>query len=83
MKNDAVAKAIALTGSQGALAKKCKKSQSTISDWLHGKKKISPEHVPALVNAVNGDIAACEFRPDLPEIFRPTTSPAGESDEND
>ncbi len=65
MKNIAVAKAISIEGNQVELAKKCGKSQSTICDWLNGKKKISPEHVPALVNAVN----AHEFRPDLPDVF--------------
>lgn len=69
MKNEAMVKAIALAGSQSELAKKCGKSQSTICDWLHGKKRISPEHVPALVAAVRGEIAAYEFRPDLPTVF--------------
>lgn len=69
MKNVAIDKAISLVGSQSALAKKCQKSQSTICDWLNGKKKISPEHVPALVKAVDGKILAYEFRPDLPDIF--------------
>lgn len=69
MKNVAIDRAIALVGSQSALAKKCQKSQSTICDWLNGKKKISAEHVPALVKAVDGKILAYEFRPDLPDIF--------------
>lgn len=69
MKNIAVAKAIAIAGNQIELAKKCGKSQSTICDWLNGKKKISPEHVPALVKAVGGEILAYEFRPDLPDVF--------------
>ncbi|WP_287789110.1 MULTISPECIES: transcriptional regulator [Atlantibacter] len=69
MKNPAVEKAIALAGSQKELAKRCGKAQSTICDWLNGKKKISPIHVPDLVNAVDGQILAHEFRPDLPSIF--------------
>lgn len=69
MKNIAIGKAIAIVGSQSALAKKCHKSQSTICDWLNGKKKISPEHVPVLVKAVDGKILAYEFRPDLPDLF--------------
>ena len=59
MKNPAVEKAIALAGSQKELAKRCGKAQSTIS----------PIHVPDLVNAVDGQILAHEFRPDLPSIF--------------
>ena len=71
MKNLAVEKAIEIAGSQGKLAKRCGKAQSTICDWLHGKKRISPEFVPLLVEAVNGQIQAHEFRPDLPTIFPP------------
>lgn len=69
MKNKAMEKAIFLVGSQSELAKKCGKSQSTICDWLNGKKRISPENVPSLVAAVDGLICAHEFRSDLPEIF--------------
>lgn len=69
MKNPAIQRAISIAGSQYELARRCGKAQSTICDWLNRKNKISPEHVPALVNAVNGEIAAYEFRPDLPEIF--------------
>lgn len=69
MKNAAVEKAIAIAGSQMALAKRCGKAQSTICDWLNGKKRISPEHVPELVAAVDGEIAPYEFRPDLPGLF--------------
>nr|WP_154325069.1 helix-turn-helix domain-containing protein [Pantoea sp. 201603H] len=69
MKNSAVEKAIEIAGSQMALAKRCGKAQSTICDWLNGKKRISPEHVPDLVNATEGKIPAYEFRPDLPGLF--------------
>lgn len=69
MKNIAVEKAIAIAGSQKKLAKRCGKAQSTICDWLNGKKKISPEHVPDLVNATDGQVKAHEFRPDLPNVF--------------
>lgn len=68
-KNSAVEKAIAIAGSQKELAKCCGKAQSTICDWLNGKKRISPVHVPELVKAVGGAIQAHEFRPDLPSIF--------------
>ncbi|UCQ52888.1 helix-turn-helix domain-containing protein [Edwardsiella tarda] len=69
MKHEAVQKAIEIAGSQMALAKRCGKAQSTICDWLNGKKRISPQNVPILVAATNGEVGAHEFRPDLPEIF--------------
>ena len=69
MKNLAVEKAIAIAGSQKELAKRCGKAQSTVCDWLNGKKQISPVHVPGLVKAVGGAVQAFEFRPDLPELF--------------
>lgn len=69
MKNKAIEKAIAIAGSQVSLAKRCGMAQSTICDWLNGKKRISPERVPVLVKAVEGKIAAHEFRPDLPALF--------------
>lgn len=74
MKNPAVAKAIAIVGSQKELAKRCGKAQSTICDWLNGKKRISPAFVPDLVNAVDGKVEAYEFRPDLPALFPPPTN---------
>ncbi|KGT91262.1 transcriptional regulator [Erwinia typographi] len=78
MKNLGMAKAIELAGSQSELAKLCKKSQSTICDWLNGKKKISPEHVPTLVKAVSGKVQPHELRPDLPTLF-PHPAPAQEA----
>lgn len=72
MKNLAVEKAIEIAGSQMALAKRCGKAQSTICDWLNGKKRISPQHVPSLVAATGGRVSAHEFRPDLPDLFPPT-----------
>lgn len=69
MKNQAIEKAIEIAGSQMALARRCGKAQSTICDWLNGKKRISPEHVPGLVLATEGKIADYEFRPDLPSLF--------------
>ncbi|EED0071129.1 helix-turn-helix domain-containing protein [Escherichia coli] len=69
MKNEGIAKAVDIAGSQIALARRCGRAQSTICDWLNGKKKISPEFVPSLVKAVDGKVQAYEFRPDLPELF--------------
>ncbi|AXF65027.1 helix-turn-helix domain-containing protein [Leclercia sp. W17] len=73
-KNSAVEKAIAIAGSQKELARRCGKAQSTICDWLNGKKRISPAFVPDLVKAVDGKVAAHEFRPDLPALFPHPTS---------
>lgn len=78
MKNAGMLKAIALVGSQVALAKKCHKSQSTICDWLNCRKKISPEYVPVLVRATSGRVHAFEFRPDLPDLF-PHPAPEAEA----
>ncbi|BCZ39806.1 TPA: helix-turn-helix domain-containing protein [Serratia marcescens] len=69
MKNAAVEKAIEIAGSQMALARLCGKAQSTICDWLNGKKRIKPEHVHALVIATGGKVQPYEFRPDLPHLF--------------
>lgn len=69
MKNIAVQKAIAIAGSQKELAKRCGRAQSTVCEWLNGKKKIKPENVTKLVAATGGKIQPYEFRPDLPEIF--------------
>lgn len=74
MKNPAIERAIAIAGSQKSLASRCGRAQSTICDWLNGKKKISPENVVRLIRATNGEIGGHEFRPDLPEFFPP---PAG------
>lgn len=69
MKHKAVEKAIAIVGSQAALAKAVGKAQSTVSDWLNGNKKISVEGALLLVRATNGKISAAEFRPDKANLF--------------
>ncbi|CAA2931202.1 transcriptional regulator [Arsenophonus endosymbiont of Bemisia tabaci] len=69
MKNYGIENAIKITGSQKALAKKCGLAQSTISDWLNGKKPVSPKCVSDLVEAIQGKVPAYRFRPDLPRLF--------------
>lgn len=69
MKNKGIEKAIIISGSQRALAKRCGRAQSTISDWLHCNKSISPQYVPLLVKATGGEVKGFEFRPDLPDLF--------------
>lgn len=39
MKNEGIAKVVDIAGSQIALARRCGRAQSTICDWLNGKKK--------------------------------------------
>ncbi|MDX7993166.1 transcriptional regulator [Xenorhabdus littoralis] len=71
MINAAIEKAISLWGSQKKFAKHIGKAQSTVSDWLTGKKKISPENVVIIVEATKGAVQAHELRPDLPKVFPP------------
>ncbi|WP_338011075.1 transcriptional regulator [Photorhabdus temperata] len=47
------------------------RSQSTVSDWLNGKKKVSPESVPSIVEITKGVVQPHELRPDLPKVFPP------------
>lgn len=69
MKHEAVEKAIAIVGSQAALAKAVGKAQSTVSDWLNGNKQVSVEGALLLAGATNGQISASEFRPDKASLF--------------
>ncbi|MDE1489029.1 helix-turn-helix domain-containing protein [Xenorhabdus bovienii] len=71
MTNTAIEKAIKLWGSQKRFAEHIGKAQSTVSDWLTGKKRISPENVVIIVEATNGAVQAHELRPDLPKVFPP------------
>ncbi|MGJ0638466.1 transcriptional regulator [Xenorhabdus bovienii] len=71
MINTAIEKAIKLWGSQKRFAEHIGKAQSTVSDWLTGKKRISPENVVIIVEATNGAVQAHELRPDLPKVFPP------------
>lgn len=69
MKNAAVEKAIAIVGSQAALAKAAGKAQSTVSDWLNGNKQISVEGALLLARATNGKVKAAEFCPGKAILF--------------
>ncbi|HCE8967044.1 helix-turn-helix domain-containing protein [Klebsiella pneumoniae] len=68
MISEPIDKAIGCTGSQDALAKQCGVSQATVWKWRHGK-RVKAEHVLKIVAAANGQVAAYEIRPDLPELF--------------
>lgn len=70
MKNEIIDKAINSVGiTQLGFAKLIGVSQSTVSDWLNNKKKVSPRLVPLIVNLTKGAVKAYEIRPDLPELF--------------
>ncbi|WON77552.1 transcriptional regulator [Serratia sp. UGAL515B_01] len=69
MKHHLVEKAIAIVGSQAALVKAVGKAQSTVSDWLNGKKQISVEGALLLSKATDGKIHPSEFRPDKASLF--------------
>jgi DNA-binding transcriptional regulator YdaS (Cro superfamily) len=47
----------------------CNVSQQAVFKWLHGKAKVSPEHVDSIVSATEGKIPAYVIRPDLPQLF--------------
>lgn len=69
MKNKYIEKAISIVGSQQLLAKKCRRAQPTICDWLYGKSKVPVECVLRIVSATAGTVKAHEIRPDLPDLF--------------
>lgn len=67
--NHAIKTAIAIVGSQKKLGAACGLSQQAVYKWLHGKTKVSPEHVNSIVAATDGAVTAYQIRPDLPELF--------------
>jgi len=67
--NQGILKALAVIGSQKLLAGKVGCAQSTVSDWVNGKKRVSPQYVPIIVRATNGEVMAHQLRPDLPDLF--------------
>jgi DNA-binding transcriptional regulator YdaS (Cro superfamily) len=71
MKVLAIERAVKKVGGQARLAEKVGVSQPTVWKWLHGKLKPSPEYVPGIVSATNGEVLPNEIRPDLPTLFPP------------
>ncbi|WP_426817653.1 transcriptional regulator [Winslowiella sp. 2C04] len=69
MINQAIHRAIQTVGSQKKFADLVGVSQPNVWCWLHGKKRVSPEKVPAIVEATQGEVLAHEIRPDLPDLF--------------
>ena len=67
--NLAIQRAVQILGGQKKFAEKIGVSQPNVWYWLHNRKKVSPQRVPAIVEATNGAVQAHEIRPDLPELF--------------
>ncbi|MGV3346379.1 transcriptional regulator [Enterobacteriaceae bacterium LUAb1] len=67
--NDVIKTAIAIVGSQKKLGEACGLTQQAVYKWLHGKAKVSPEHVESIVSATGGAVMAHQIRPDLPSLF--------------
>ncbi|EBP0013217.1 helix-turn-helix domain-containing protein [Salmonella enterica] len=73
--NEAIKTAIDIVGSQQKLGSACGLTQQAVYKWLHGKAKVSPEHVKSIVDATGGKVRADQIRPDLPKLFpRPSQS---------
>ncbi|HAT1515390.1 TPA: helix-turn-helix domain-containing protein [Morganella morganii] len=70
MKNEIIDKAIESVGiTQLGFGRLIGVSQSTVSDWLNNKKKVSPRLVPLIVKLTHGTVKPYEIRPDLPDLF--------------
>ena len=67
--NEAIKTAISIVGSQKKLGEACGLSQQAVYKWLHGKSKVSPEHVNQVVDATGGAVKAHQIRPDLELLF--------------
>lgn len=69
--NKPIQTAIEVVGGQLKLAIKIGVAQPTVWNWLHEKKRVSPQYVPAIVKATKGKVLASDLRPDLPHLFPP------------
>lgn len=65
MKNNLIEQIITIAGSQTALAEGLGVSQTLVWKWLHGKAKVTPEHVIPLEKISNGEVSRSQLRPDL------------------
>lgn len=65
MSTNALSKAIAICGSQGALAEKVGCKQQTVSHWLNKSKRVPAEFVLLIEKATNGAVKRHELRPDI------------------
>ncbi|EUD07854.1 helix-turn-helix domain-containing protein [Providencia alcalifaciens] len=67
--NEAIKNAIDIVGTQKKLGEACGLTQQAIFKWLHNKAKVSPEYIPLIVKATNGQVRAQDIRPDLPHLW--------------
>ncbi|MDN5680117.1 MAG: helix-turn-helix domain-containing protein [Ewingella sp.] len=66
--NEAIKKAVSITGSQQKLASLCGVKQPTVWRWLHGG-GIDARYVMRIVKATEGEVKADEIRPDLADLL--------------
>ncbi len=65
----ALAKVLSLCNdNQSELARRCGVKQPHVWKWLRAG-RVPAERVPAVVDAVGGQVQAWELRPDLPQLF--------------
>lgn len=67
--NTVIKTAIGIVGTQKSLAEACGVTQAAVQKWLHGKTKVAPENVKAVVQATGGAVQGYQIRPDLPDLF--------------
>lgn len=58
--NEAIKRAIGISGSQAELARKTGVNQSTVSKWLHGA-EISSRFIKSIVIATDGQVSSSEI----------------------
>ncbi|WP_272844212.1 transcriptional regulator [Pantoea ananatis] len=75
MKNKHVEIVIRAAGSQSELARIVGHPQSLVSAWLLGKRRVSVDSVPLMVEISDGAVQPYQLRPDLPAIFPHPTDP--------
>lgn len=69
MSENAIQKAVRLTGGQSALARSIGVTQGAVWKWLNNYQKISPQNAVAISMATNGEVKPYDLRPDLPLVF--------------
>lgn len=67
--NEAIKTAIDIVGTQKKLGEACGITQQAVFKWLHNKAKVSPEYIPLIVKATNGQVKGKDIRPDLPHLW--------------
>ena len=65
MANEALQKAVSIVGSQTALAKACKVSQSYVWNWLHRDGRVPAEFAIPIAAATNFAVKPHDLRSDI------------------